>query len=85
MNLIIIGFFFDIFFFMKKKSEIHSLMKYRLKLISRKMIIDSCFFIIKKEMNRFKNNLSFIFIKYLVLRQSDSKKAFLEKLKNSIK
>ena len=70
---------------MKKKSEVYSLMKYRLKSISRKMIVDSCFFIIREEMNRFKNNLSFIFIKHLILRQSDSEGAFLEKLKSSIK
>ena len=28
MNLIIIDFFFDVFFFMKKENEVHSLMKY---------------------------------------------------------
>ena len=36
-------------------------------------------------MNRFKNNLSFILIKHFILKQFNSKKAFLEKLKNSIK
>ena len=75
MNLIMIDFFFDVFFFIKKKSEIYSLMKYRLKLISRKMIVDSCFFIIRKEMSRFKNNLLFIFIKHFVLKQSNLKRA----------
>ena len=68
MNLIITDFSFDVFSFIKKENEIHLLMKYRLKSIPRKVIIDSCFFIIKKEMNRFKNNLLFIFIRYLVLR-----------------
>ena len=85
MNLIMIDFFFDVFSFMKKESEIHLLMKYRLKLISRKMIADSCFFMIRKEMSRFKNNLLFIFIKHFVLRQFDSGGVFLEKLKSSIK
>ena len=61
-----IDFSFDVFFFIKKENEIYSLMKCRLKSISRKMIIDSCFFIIKKGINRFKNNLSPIFIKHFV-------------------
>ena len=85
MNLIIIDFFFDVFSFIKKENEIHLLMKCRLKLISRKVIVDSCFFIIRKEMNRFKNNLLFIFIKHFVSRQLDSEETFLKKLKNSIK
>ena len=85
INLIIINFFFGVFFFIKKENEIYSLMKYRLKSISRKMIIDLCFFIIKKEINRFKNNLLFIFIKHLVSRQLNLKEAFLKKLKSSIK
>ena len=68
INLIIINFSFDVFLFMKKKSEIHSLIKCRLKSIFRKVIIDSCFFIIKKDMNRFENNLLFIFIKHLMSR-----------------
>ena len=66
MNLIIIGFFFDVFSFIKKKNEIHLLIKYRLKSIPRKMIVDSYFFIIRKEMSRFKNNLLFILIKHFV-------------------
>ena len=68
MNLIMIDFSFDVFFFIKKENKIHSLMKYRLKSISRKMIIDSCFFMTKKDMNRFKNNLSLIFIEHFVLK-----------------
>ena len=60
-------------------------MKYRLKSISRKMIIDSYFFMTKEKINRFKNNLLFIFIKYLISKQFDSKKTFLKKLKSSIK
>ena len=60
-------------------------MKYRLKSISRKMIVDSYFFIIREEMNHFKNNLLSILIKHFVLKQSDSKRAFLKKLKSSIK
>ena len=66
INLIMIDFFFDIFSFMKKENKIHLLIKCRLKLISRKMIVDSCFFIIRKEMSRFKNNLLFIFIKHFM-------------------
>ena len=85
INLIIIDFFFDVFSFMKKENEIHFLMKCRLKSISHKMIVDSCFFIIREEMNRFKNTLLFIFINHFVLRQSDSERAFLKKLKSSIK
>ena len=84
MNLIIISFSFDVFFY-KKKSEVHLLMKYRLKLISYKMIIDSCFFMTRKNISRFKNNLLFIFIKHFVLKQSDLKREFLKKLKSSIK
>ena len=85
MNLMIIDFFFDVFSFIKKENVIYLLMKCRLKLISRKVIVDSCFFITKKGINRFKNNLSLIFIKCFVLKQFDSKEAFLEKLKSSIK
>ena len=85
MNLIIINFFFDVFFFIKKENEIYSLMKYRLKSISRKMIVDSCFFMIRKKISRFKNNLSLILIKHLVSKQFNSKRTFLEKLKSSIK
>ena len=85
INLIIINFSFDVFFFIKKENEIHSLMKYRLKSISRKMIIDSCFFMTKEEINRFKNNLSFILIRHFVSKQSNLKKTFLKKLKSSIK
>ena len=61
-----IDFLFDVFFFIKKENEIHSLMEYRLKSISRKMIVDSCFFMTRKGMSRFKNNLLFIFIEHLV-------------------
>ena len=85
MNLIIIGFSFGVFSFIEKENVIYSLMKYRLKLISRKVIVDSCFFITRKDKNRFKNNLSFIFIRHFVLKQSNSKRAFLKKLKSSIK
>ena len=85
MNLIMIDFFFDVFSFIKKENEIHLLIKCRLKLIFRKMIVDSYFFMTREEMSRFKNNLSFIFIKYFVLRQFDSGGAFLEKLKSSIR
>ena len=85
INLIKIDFSFDVFSFIKKENEVYSLMKYRLKSISRKMIVDSYFFMIRKEINRFKNNLLFIFIKHFVLRQFDLKKAFLKKLKSSIK
>ena len=85
MNLIIIDFSFVIFPFIKKKSVIHLFVKCRLKPISRKMIINLCLFMIKKGINRFKNNLSFIFIKHFIFKQSDLKGAFLEKLKSSIK
>ena len=85
IDLIIINFSFDVFIFTKKEIMIDLFIKYRLKLISRKMIVDSYFFITKKDINRFKNNLSFIFIKHFVLNQSDSEEAFLEKSKNSIK
>ena len=85
INLIIIDFFFDVFLFIKKENVIYLLMKYRLKSISRKVIVDLCFFITKKNINRFKNNLLFIFIKHFVLRQLDLREAFLKKLKNSIK
>ena len=61
------------------------LMKCRLKSIFYKMIIDSCFFITKKNINHFKNNLLFIFIKHFVSRQSNSEEEFLKKLKSSIK
>ena len=62
-----IDFSFDVLSFIKK-NKIYLLMKYRLKSISRKMIIDSCFFIIKENINRFKNNLLFILIKHFVLK-----------------
>ena len=67
MNLIIINFSFDVFSFIKK-NVIHSLIKCRLKSISRKMIVNSCFFMTKKDINYFKNNLSFIFIRHFLLR-----------------
>ena len=40
------------------------------------MIIDLYFFITKKDINRFKNNLLFIFIKHFIFKQSDLKGAF---------
>ena len=79
INLIIIDFSFDVFSFIKK-IMIHLFMKCRLKSISRKMIIDLYFFMIKKNINRFKNHLSFIFIKHLVSKQSDLKETFLKKI-----
>ena len=85
INPIIINFFFDVFSFIKKENKIYLLIKCRLKSISRKMIVDSCFFIIRKGISRFKNNLSLIFIKHLVSRKPNSKRAFLEKLKSSIR
>ena len=85
INLIIINFSFDIFSFIKKENEIHLLMKCRLKSISRKMIVDSCFFITRKKMSRFKNNLSLILIKHFVSKQFNSKRTFLKKLKSSIR
>ena len=80
-----IDFSFDVFSFIKKKSKVYLLIKCRLKLIPRKMIVNSYFFMTKKDMNRFKNNLSFIFIKHFVLRQFDLGKAFLKKLKSSVR
>ena len=49
------------------------------------MITNSYFFIIKKDISRFKNNLLFIFIKHFVFKQFNLKDAFLKKLKSSIK
>ena len=68
INLIIINFFFVVFSFIKKKNIIHLFVKYRLKLILRRVITNSYFFIIKKDINRFKNNLLFIFIKHLIFK-----------------
>ena len=85
MNLIMINFPFDVFPFIKKINKIQSLIKCLLKSISRKMIIDLCFFITKKDINRFKNNVLFILIRHLILKQSNSKRAFLKKLKSSIR
>ena len=68
INLIMIDFFFDVFSFIKKENVIYLLIKCRLKSISRKIIIDLYFFMTKKGINRFKNNLLFIFIKHFVSR-----------------
>ena len=80
-----IDFFFVVFSFIKKENVIYSFMKYRLKFISHKIIANLYLFIIKKDINCFKNNLLFIFIKHFVFKQFDLKDAFLKKLKNSIK
>ena len=60
---------------------IHLFVKYRLKFISRRVIVNLYLFMIKKDMSRFKNNLLFIFIKYFVFKQFDLKGAFLKKIK----
>ena len=66
INLII--FFLNVFSFIKKKNVIYLFVKYRLKLISVKIIIDSCFFIIKKNLDNFKNNLLSMLIKHFVFK-----------------
>ena len=67
INLIIIDFSFDVFSLIKNNA-IYLFVKCRLKSISRKMIINSCFFITKKNINCFKNNLLNIFVKYFVFK-----------------
>ena len=68
INLIMINFFSVVFFFIKKENVIYLFIKCQLKSISRRVIVNLYLFIIKKDISRFKNNLSFIFIKHFIFK-----------------
>ena len=68
INLIIISFPLEVSPFIKKEKVIYLLIKYRFKLISRKVIEVKYLLIKNKGVNLFKNTRFFIFIKYLIFK-----------------
>ena len=85
VNLIIIGFSFEVLSFIKKERVIYLLVKYRFKLISRK-VIGVIYFLIEKEgTSLFKKTRSSILIGYSVSRYSNFDKAFKKRLNSSIR